>query len=56
MSLTFFTTKEEETTIAESINNYKNLFESYTKQCPSLKEALDKCSYLLDHQKMKQKN
>ena len=41
MSLTFFTTKEEETTSEESINNYRNLFESYTKQCPSLKEALE---------------
>ena len=41
MSLTFFTTKEEETTSAESINNYRNIFESYTKQCPSLKEALE---------------
>ena len=41
MSLTFFSTKEEETTTAESINNYRNLFESYTKQCPTLKEALE---------------
>ena len=41
MSLTFFTPKEEETTATESINNYRNLFESYTKQCPTLKEALE---------------
>ena len=41
MSLTFFTPKEEETTATESINNYRNLFESYTKQSPSLKEALE---------------
>ena len=41
MSLTFFTTKEEETTTKESINNYKNIFESYTKQIPSLKDALE---------------
>ena len=41
MSLTFFSKKEEEITTAESINNYRNLFESYTKQIPSLKEALE---------------
>ena len=56
MSLTFFTTKEEETTTKESINNYKNIFEPYTKQIPSLKDALEQMFNLPEYQMIKWKN
>ena len=40
MSL-FFYSKDEENCQEESINNYKNIFEKYKTNCPTLKEALE---------------